>query len=560
MTTPLQPTNTHRRLHRAASAGSPVPNNTAESIRVVTLERAAQKFGLTVRGGAEHGLGHFVSAVEPGSPAHFRGLRAGDCILRVDGLALSGATHREAVALIASRGRKVKLEVRAGGGVVPVKARSGDPITWIPAAENESLETRVVISIPGVQGLGCAVCKGPPDNPGIFVQSTRPGGLACAAGLKPGDEIVDCNGANLRQLSSFGEAVARLKSSRHLDLLIRKGAGADLFPTEAAASSGYDSSSGGSSDDHQLCARLSQSASDLTLSNRPADVAETRIRLEEKLIEEERRRLEEEQERLRREAQKLEAERRRFEEEKMNAQRPNASSVPPPPSSNSNGSSNSSSSSNGNNGLKGAIQSELQRRRAAKQRAPEAPNLAATAPNSITRRKTPHLATLKNEKHDALMAEFKRAHRKMFKQSNSDDDDDRDDDDDDSEEKDKDVEEEAEHSESSHSSKDLCLTTEEISIPCCNSASSSSSVSPISTMEDNNESNKILSKPKLPPPPPPERSSSMSPPAVSTSSPKPTKSVMLTKPAKAQVAKKKLAYSPGIPTPDYDSTPDLSPR
>lgn len=35
----------------------------------------------------------------------------------------------------------------------------------------------------------------------------------------------------------------QLKSSRHLDLLLSKGAGADLFPSE---SSGYDSSSSSS--------------------------------------------------------------------------------------------------------------------------------------------------------------------------------------------------------------------------------------------------------------------------------------------------------------------------
>jgi len=59
--------------------------------------------GLTVRGGVEHGLGHYISAVEAGSEADRGGLRAGDEILRVDGMALRGATHREAVSLISSR-------------------------------------------------------------------------------------------------------------------------------------------------------------------------------------------------------------------------------------------------------------------------------------------------------------------------------------------------------------------------------------------------------------------------------------------------------------------------
>ncbi len=44
-------------------------------------------------------------------------------------------------------------------------------------------------SIPGQQGLGCSVCRGPPSKPGVFVQSTKPGGLAREAGLRPGDQV-----------------------------------------------------------------------------------------------------------------------------------------------------------------------------------------------------------------------------------------------------------------------------------------------------------------------------------------------------------------------------------
>ena len=107
-------------------------------------------------------------------------------------------------------------------------------------------------SIPGQQGLGCSVCRGPPSKPGVFVQSTKPGGLAREAGLRPGDQVgkeftksiiilckniclqvLDCNGVSFRRLA-FQDAVAQLKSSRHLDLLLRKGAGADLFPSESS--------------------------------------------------------------------------------------------------------------------------------------------------------------------------------------------------------------------------------------------------------------------------------------------------------------------------------------
>ena len=73
------------------------------------------------------------------------------------------------------------------------------------------------------QGLGCSICRGPDARPGIFVQSTRPGGLAAESGIEPGDQVLDCNGVCL-QRADFAEAVYLLKNQRRLDLLIRKGA------------------------------------------------------------------------------------------------------------------------------------------------------------------------------------------------------------------------------------------------------------------------------------------------------------------------------------------------
>lgn len=39
-----------------------------------------------------------------------------------------------------------------------------------------------------------SICKGPVERPGIFVQSTKAGGVAREAGLRPGDQLLSCNG------------------------------------------------------------------------------------------------------------------------------------------------------------------------------------------------------------------------------------------------------------------------------------------------------------------------------------------------------------------------------
>ena len=92
-----------------------------------------------------------------------------------------------------------------------------------------------------------ADAQGPAEKPGIFIQSTKAGRLAREAGLRPGDQIMECNGVSFRSIE-FGDAVFHLKSSRQLELVVRKRAGLELFPSE---SSGYDSSASSSVGDNE---------------------------------------------------------------------------------------------------------------------------------------------------------------------------------------------------------------------------------------------------------------------------------------------------------------------
>ena len=63
---------------------------------------------------------------------------------------LSSATHREAVNLIATRRHTMTLELRSTG-MIPVKERRGDPITWVKVDErnDEARVVRVVLDVNG---------------------------------------------------------------------------------------------------------------------------------------------------------------------------------------------------------------------------------------------------------------------------------------------------------------------------------------------------------------------------------------------------------------------------
>lgn len=68
-------------------------------IRQVTLKRhkSNEGLGFSIRGGSEHGVGIYVSLVEPGSLAEKEGLRIGDQIMKVNDKVFDRVTHAEAV-------------------------------------------------------------------------------------------------------------------------------------------------------------------------------------------------------------------------------------------------------------------------------------------------------------------------------------------------------------------------------------------------------------------------------------------------------------------------------
>ncbi|XP_077519538.1 uncharacterized protein LOC144129350 isoform X8 [Amblyomma americanum] len=134
--------------------------------------------------------------------------------------------------------------------MIPIKDNKRDPITWkmvepdpcssgsdgthsvsSGSSLDEFVETKVFISGIGGSSLGCSVVKGPPELPGIFVQTVKPHGLAEIAGLEIGDQITEVNGQGFVNVE-FSEAIAMLKSFKEMALTVRKGAGLELFPEE----------------------------------------------------------------------------------------------------------------------------------------------------------------------------------------------------------------------------------------------------------------------------------------------------------------------------------------
>uniref|UniRef100_A0A1B0AC32 PDZ domain-containing protein n=1 Tax=Glossina pallidipes TaxID=7398 RepID=A0A1B0AC32_GLOPL len=238
--------------------------------RILVVPGTTPTFGFTVRGGKEFGTGFFVSSVDRNSEAEQKGLKIGDQILCVNGFKIDDAIHKEFMQLVLRQDRLV-LKVRSLG-MLPVKQRENSELYWngvkTPVVYNAThpensyqsslkrdkrilgeREVHIVLNVAPKTKLGLGICKGPEWKPGIFVQFTKDKSVARDAGLKPGDQILSVNSIDFADVL-FSEAVAVMRSSNKLDMMIRTKVGCDLFPGE---SSGYNSSASSITGDQSPC-------------------------------------------------------------------------------------------------------------------------------------------------------------------------------------------------------------------------------------------------------------------------------------------------------------------
>ncbi|XP_028981026.2 whirlin isoform X2 [Esox lucius] len=220
-------------------------------VRQVTLKRhkSNEGLGFSIRGGSEHGVGIYVSLVEPGSLAEKEGLRIGDQIMKVNNTMFDKVTHAEAVKVLKGS-KKLSLSVRSVGRIpggyvtnhvytwVDPQGHSVSPPPDLPEHHSASLrradsqrrsnmqllqegdEKKVNLVLDDGRSLGLMIRGGAEYALGIYITGVDRGSAAECGGLKVGDQILEVNGCSFLGVP-HDEAVRVLKSSRHLMMTVK---------------------------------------------------------------------------------------------------------------------------------------------------------------------------------------------------------------------------------------------------------------------------------------------------------------------------------------------------
>ncbi|XP_077398566.1 whirlin isoform X2 [Vanacampus margaritifer] len=243
-------------------------------LRQVTMKRhkSNEGLGFSIRGGSEHGVGIYVSLVEPGSLAEKEGLRIGDQIMKVNDKVFDKVSHAEAVKVLKGN-KKLSLSVRSVGRIpggyvtnhvytwVDPLGHSVSPPPDLPEHHSAALrrsdsqrrsnmqllqegdEKKVNLVLDDGRSLGLMIRGGAEYALGIYITGVDHGSAAECGGLKPlpspplqscpsttpfcslpssqvGDQILEVNGRSFLNIP-HDEAVRVLKSSRHLMMTVK---------------------------------------------------------------------------------------------------------------------------------------------------------------------------------------------------------------------------------------------------------------------------------------------------------------------------------------------------
>ncbi|XP_070248612.1 protein scribble homolog isoform X7 [Myotis yumanensis] len=236
------------------------PARIEEEELTLTIVRQTGGLGISIAGGKgstpykgdDEGI--FISRVSEEGPAARAGVRVGDKLLEVNGVALHSAEHHQAVEALRGAGTTVQMRLWRERMVEPENAvtltplrpeddyspreRRGGPRLPLPETPGPPRRRHVACLVRSEKGLGFSIAGGKGSTPyragdtGIFISRIAEGGAAHRAGtLQVGDRVLSINGVDMTE-ARHDHAVSLLTAaSPTIALLLEREAGGPLSPS-----------------------------------------------------------------------------------------------------------------------------------------------------------------------------------------------------------------------------------------------------------------------------------------------------------------------------------------
>ena len=200
------------------SKGKVVRGMIGVQVQNVTPE-LAKSFGMAEPRGA------LVAEVNPGSPADKAGIHQGDIIVDFNGTAIHEMNELPRMVASLAPGSKATLKVLREGKEKTLNLTVVELTDEKQAQTKEEGETEKTPLGLEVQNLTPALAQQfrLRDNKGVVVVQVESGSPAADANIRPGDLILEVNGAVVGTVKEYMEAVAKVKKDSVARFLVKRG-------------------------------------------------------------------------------------------------------------------------------------------------------------------------------------------------------------------------------------------------------------------------------------------------------------------------------------------------
>ena len=185
--------------------------------------------------GMEKPTGALIGQVGPGSPADQGGLKAGDVILKFNGVRVKNSPELPPLVAATDIGQVAKVEILRGGATQILNIKVGKlkeerQVTAAPeAVEDSEVLDLTVADLSSEQREQLGLARG-----GALVTGVRPG-PAAEAGVQRGDVVLEVNRRKIQSAEQFGEVVKGQAKDEPTLLLLRRGASSVFVVVDNAA-------------------------------------------------------------------------------------------------------------------------------------------------------------------------------------------------------------------------------------------------------------------------------------------------------------------------------------